>query len=143
MSRSVGDRFTGSVLYLFPLGLDQLDHVVGHRDVIQIKRHLVTAFVSPFEELESDGGIGGLILFLVHQDKGRASNGPAFLAWLIGQDLVEAWRLVPLRIGRCSSEGTVIRVNIIAVTILQMHVRHFVLMKVVPEPSERATTVMS
>src|SRR6266576_244459 len=56
--------------------LDQLDHRIRHRNVVEFLGHLVALGESPFEELDGLGGRRLVDRLLVHQDEGRPGNRP-------------------------------------------------------------------
>src|SRR5882672_1343055 len=125
------DRFAGRVLDLgLPCRLDELYHVTGHRNVVQLERHLLAALVGPAEELQDFLGLVAVGLRFVHQDEGRSGDRPAVLARLVGEDLVEAGRVLPVGAGGGGLEGLVVRGDEHAVLVLQQRVRHLVLLGV-------------
>ena len=68
-----------------------------HRHVVELLGHLAAVVVGPVEEVEHLLAGLGLVLLLVHQDEGRAGDRPALLARLVGQQQVEARRLLSNR----------------------------------------------
>src|SRR6266478_9518158 len=70
--------------------LDQLDHQIRHRNVVEFLGHLVALGECPFEELDGLGGRRLINRLLVHQDEGRCGDWPRSLTRLVGQDHVIA-----------------------------------------------------
>src|SRR3984957_10793166 len=66
--------------------LDQLDHRVRHRNVVEFLGHLAALLERPFEELDRLLGCRLVGRILVHQDEGRGDDRPGFFTRLIGQD---------------------------------------------------------
>ena len=74
-----------------------LTHAFGHA----ARNRARSAIFWPFfnaqsKNFEHFGGVLRLVLLLVHQDEARAGDRPARLARLVGQDLVEARRVLPV-----------------------------------------------
>src|SRR6266404_1668180 len=93
----VPDWLAGSVLELgTPRVGDNLGHAVGHRRVIELGCHLLTAFERPVEEFQYLGGILRLVLLLVHQDKARTGDRPTRLPRLVGKNLIKTRRVFPV-----------------------------------------------
>src|SRR6266513_5536343 len=91
-----------------PRRLDQRHHVVGHGNVVELESHRVPVLVAPLEELEDLYGFCRVGLHLVHQDESRAGYGPAVFARLVGEDLVEAWGILPIGTGGRGLEALVV-----------------------------------
>src|SRR5882724_9583597 len=85
--------------------LDQLDHRIRHRNVVEFFGHLAALGESPFEELDGLGGRRLVDGLLVHQDEGRRGNRPGGFAGLVGEDQVVTGGLRPVGIRRGSLEG--------------------------------------
>src|SRR3954451_4729574 len=56
--------------------LDQLDHGIGHRDIIEFLGHPAALRKGPFEELDGFAGCRLIDRLLVHQDEGCRGDRP-------------------------------------------------------------------
>src|SRR5258706_3046281 len=125
------DGLTCRVLDLaLPRRLDQNHHVVGHGDVVELERHRVAVFISPLEEFEDLFGFCRVGLYLVHQDESRSGDGPAVLARLFGEDLVETRGILPVGAGGRGLEALVVGRHEVPVFVLQQRVGHLILLGV-------------
>src|SRR6476661_2115761 len=96
--RSRPDWLAGSVLELRLPGIrNHFGDGIGQRNVIEIRGELLPIVERPVEELQHLGCVLRLILLHVHEDEACARDGPRVLAWLVGEDLVEAGRAAPVR----------------------------------------------
>src|SRR6266513_304665 len=129
--RRLPNAFPARVFDLvLPRRLDQRYHVVGHGDVVELEGHRVAVPVGPLEEFEDLFGFCRVGLQFVHQDEGRAGDGPAVSARLIGEDLVEARGILPIGADGRGLEALVVGRHEIPVLVLQQRVGHLVLLGV-------------
>src|SRR5450631_3970533 len=103
---------------------DQLDDVVGQRDVVQFLRHFLAVLERPVEELEHFLTVRGLVLSLVDKDEAGAGDRPRVLARLLGEHLVETFASLPLGIRCRSLERGVVRHDEITVLVLELRIAH-------------------
>src|ERR1035437_452648 len=120
------DWFTRCILDVTPGFFDAAKNRLGHRHIVKIKRHLVAVLISPGKEFQRCTGIGGFVLYLVHQDKSRARDWPGIFAALVGQNLIKA----PGPISTCGSglESSFIGLDKTAACVLHQGVGHLVLL---------------
>src|SRR5207245_6999610 len=91
-------RLPVGTLDLLQALLDQFNHAVRHRHVIELLCRLAAVVIGPVEEIQRLARDVGLGLLLVHQDEARAGNRPTVFPWLVGQQQIEILRLGPVGI---------------------------------------------
>src|SRR5258708_4910690 len=83
-----------------PGALDQGDHLVWHRHVVELARHGGAIVVRPVEELQHRVRRLRLRRVLVDQDEAGSGDRPGLRPGLVGQQQVEPRRLRPVGVRR-------------------------------------------
>src|SRR5262249_26082515 len=89
-------RLAAVVLDVLPARFDLLDDVRRHRDVVEVGRHLAAVLIRPGEERERRLRCGHILRLFWYEDEGRAGDRPCLRAGRVGEDHVEAGRVIPV-----------------------------------------------